>query len=126
MPPQADKHGSDATVTAKCADSDSLAPLKGAITSEQIPFRENCWRRRGSPCGCIAADLDHLVVPSAMALGRHRGTANSIFRQRRTHCGGVRSTRPKLFHGNWQVLCTCQTLARPLNSCLSLSFYANV
>ena len=92
--------------------------------SEQIAFRENCRRLRRCPCGCIATDWGHPLVPPAMALTRE-DTASSIFRQRSTHCGGVWSTRPKSFHGYWQVLCTCETLAPPSNSCFSRILYAN-
>src|SRR5712672_2154390 len=68
--------------------------------SEQIAFRENCRRLRRCPCGRIATDWGHPLVPPAMALTR-KDTASSVFRQRSTHCGGVWSTRPKLFHGYW-------------------------
>jgi hypothetical protein len=53
------------------------------LSSEQIAFRANCWRRRGCSCRCIAADWDHHLVPPTMALAR-RGTECHIDSQRST------------------------------------------
>ena len=44
--------------------------IEPKLKSEQIAFRENCWCHRGFPCGCIAANWGHLLLPPAMALAR--------------------------------------------------------